>query len=56
MTSTSAVYWLERITDLKSTNWLDVGEETGNGSELWLHDTNDSPAKAYYRVKLELLP
>ena len=46
------LYTLERTTDFKS--WTDVSSATsGNGTNLFLPDTNARADKAFYRVKAE---
>ena len=52
MSNTNWVYTLCRSTDLGA--WNDVCEPTpGNGTTLFLQDTNNICAKAFYRVKAE---
>ena len=53
MSNTNWVYTLCRSADLSA--WNDVSEPTpGNGTTLFLRDTNSLSAKAFYRVKAEL--
>jgi hypothetical protein len=52
MSNTNWVYTLRRSTDLSA--WNDVSEPTpGNGTALFLQDTNGINGKAFYRVKAE---
>ena len=50
-TRTNWTYTLQSSTDLQ--NWTDISSAAGNGTNLFLQDTNPSAANAFYRVKAD---